>query len=105
MFENNELIGFFCVIEKNTALKIGFGLRPDIYDKGNGKQFVSRIIDFIEHNYNFDKLIMNVASFNQRTIKVYRAYRFENFAINNRLSNGGMHEFLTLVKEKYNQLL
>ncbi len=97
--ENNELIGFFCVIQENSSIEIGLGMRPDICGKGNGKQFVKQIIDFIEQNYKFDKLIMNVASFNQRAIKVYRSCGFLDSEITNRSSNGGVYEFLTLIKK------
>ena len=97
--KNNELIGFFCVIQENSSIEIGLGMRPDICGKGNGKQFVKQIIDFIEQNYKFDKLIMNVASFNQRAIKVYRSCGFLDSEITNRSSNGGVYEFLTLIKK------
>ena len=63
------------------------------------KQFVKQIIDFIERNYEFDKLIMNVASFNQRAIKAYRSCGFKDSEITKRSSNGGVYEFLTLVKK------
>ncbi len=97
--ENNKLIGFFCVIQENSSIEIGLGMRPDICGKGKGKHFVKQIIDFLEHNYKFDKLIMNVASFNQRAIKVYRSCGFKDSEITKRSSNGGVYEFLTLVKK------
>src|SRR5699024_8228748 len=54
-WENDELIGFFCVIQETPSIEIGLGMRPDICGKGKGKQFVMQIINFIEHNYKFDK--------------------------------------------------
>lgn len=98
VLENNGLFGFFCVIQANTSIEIGLGMRPDICGKGKGKQFVKQIIDFVEHNYKFDKLIMNVATFNQRAIKVYHSCGFKDLEITKRSSNGGVYEFLTLVK-------
>ena len=35
--ENNELVGFFCVIQENASIEIGLGMRPDICGKGKGK--------------------------------------------------------------------
>ena len=99
VLENNELVGFFCVIRENASVEIGLGMRPDICGKGKGRQFVKQIVDFVEHNYKFDKLIMNVALFNQRAIKVCRSCGFEDFEIIKRNSNGGVYEFLTLVKK------
>lgn len=86
--ENNELFGFFCVIQEGSSIEIGLGMRPDICGRGKGKQFVTQIIDFLAHNYKFDTLIMNVASFNQRAIKVYRSCGFQDSEIIKRSSNG-----------------
>lgn len=97
--ESNALIGFFCVIPQASSAEIGLGMRPDICGKGKGKQFLEQILAFIERNYKFDKLIMNVATFNQRAIKVYHSCGFQDSEIINRSSNGGIYEFLTLVKE------
>ena len=96
--ENNELVGFFCIIQQNSLIEIGLGMKPDLCGKGKGKQFVKQIINFLEYNYKFDKLIMNVALFNQRAIKVYHSCGFKDFEITSRNSNGGIYEFLTLVK-------
>ena len=99
-WENDVLIGFFCVIQETPSIEIGLGMRPDICGKGKGKQFVMQIINFIEHNYKFDKLIMNVATFNQRAIKVYRSCGFKDSEITKRNTNGGVFDFLTLVKNR-----
>ena len=96
--ENNELVGFFCVTQENASIEIGLGMRPDICGKGKGKQFVEQILDFLERNYKFNALVMHVASFNQRAIKVYRSCGFKDSEITKRNSNGGVYEFLTLVK-------
>ncbi len=45
--ENNELVGFFCVIQENTSIEIGLGMKPNICGKGKGKQFVKHIVDFL----------------------------------------------------------
>ena len=97
--EHDELIGFFCVIQEGNSIEIGLGLRPDICGKGKGKEFVRQITDYIENNYKFDKLVMNVAAFNQRAIKVYRSCGFKEQETISRSSNGGIYEFLSMVKE------
>lgn len=97
-WENDEFIGFFCVIQENASIEIGLGMRPDICGKGKGNQFIRQIVDFLEHNYTFDRLILNVAVFNERAIKVYRSCGFKDLEITKRSSNGGVYEFLTLVK-------
>lgn len=99
VLENNELIGFFCVIREGASIEIGLGMRPDICGRGKGKTYVMQIIRFIEQHYSFDRLIMNVACFNQRAIKVYRSCGFKETEITNRRSNGGMYAFLMMIKD------
>lgn len=97
--ENGALVGFFCVIQENQSMEIGLGMRPDLCGKGNGIPFVKKIIEYVEQHYKFDRLILNVAVFNQRAIKVYHSCGFKDSAIVKRRSNGGVYDFLTLVKE------
>lgn len=99
VLENENLIGFFCVIREGASIEIGLGMRPDLCGKGKGRQFLKQILAFIERNYEFDKLIMNVASFNQRAIKVYHSCGFLDSELIKRSSNGGIYEFLTLIKK------
>ena len=99
VLENENLIGFFCVIREGASIEIGLGMRPDLCGKGKGRQFLEQILAFIERNYEFDKLIMNVASFNQRAIKVYHSCGFLDSELIKRSSNGGIYEFLTLIKK------
>ena len=97
---NNELIGFFCIAQENYSIEIGLGLRPDVCGKGIGKEFLNQILNFINNNYKFNKLIMNVATFNKRAIKVYHSCGFEDYKLIKQKSNDGIYEFLTLVKER-----
>lgn len=99
VLENENLSGFFCVIREGTSIEIGLGMRPDLCGKGKGRQFLEQILAFIERNYEFDKLIVNVASFNQRAIKVYHSCGFLDSELIKRSSNGGIYEFLTLIKK------
>lgn len=98
VLESHEVIGFFCVFQENTSIEIGLGMRPDVCGKGKGKRFVEQILEFIGRAYSFDQLVVNVASFNQRAIKVYRACGFEDSEITQRHTNGGVYEFLTMVR-------
>lgn len=99
VLENESLIGFFCVIREGASIEIGLGMRPDLCGKGKGRWFLEQILAFIERNYEFDKLIMNVARFNQRAIKVYHSCGFQDAELIKRSSNGGIYEFLTLIKK------
>lgn len=96
---NNELVGFFCIIQNGSSIEIGLGLRPDICGKGIGREFLNQILYFISNHYQFHKLIMNVAVFNQRAIKVYHSCGFKDYEVIKQRSNDGIYEFLTLTKE------
>ena len=60
----NELVGFFCVIQKEASLEIGLGLRPDLCGKGMGKDVLNQILAFIDKHYLAQAYILNVALFN-----------------------------------------
>lgn len=92
------LAGFFCVIQDGPAIEIGLGLRPDLCGKGVGKGFVDQAVSFIEGHYQFDKLVMHVAVFNQRAVKVYRSCGFRDAGLIEQSSNGGVYEFLIMEK-------
>lgn len=96
----NELAGFFCVVQEASSIEIGLGLKPDLCGKGAGKDFVEQITAFIQTNYRCDKLVMNVAVFNQRAIKVYRSCGFKDVKVIKQRSNGGVYEFLVMEKEQ-----
>ncbi len=92
------LAGFFCVIQNGPDIEIGLGLRPDLCGKGVGKGFVDQVVDFIGAHYQFDKLVMHVAAFNQRAVKVYRSCGFQDVKVIQQGSNGGVYEFLVMEK-------
>lgn len=92
------LAGFFCVVRDGPVIEIGLGLRPDLCGKGVGKGFVDQAVDFISTHYQFDKLVMHVAAFNQRAVKVYRSCGFRDIKMIEQGSNGGVYEFLVMEK-------
>ena len=93
-----DLVGFFCVVRDNSEMEIGLGLRPDLCGKGIGKDFVHQIVKYIETHYTYTKLIMKVASFNQRAIKVYRQCGFKVCGNTEQHSNGGIYSFTVMEK-------
>ena len=97
---NDELVGFFSVSLKSLSIEIGLGLKPDICGKGIGKEFLTQIMNYVDNRYPSNEYIMNVATFNQRAIKVYHSWGFEDYKVVNCKSNGGVYEFLTLIKHR-----
>ena len=97
---NGGLAGFFCVVQDGPVIEIGLGLRPDLCGNGVGKGFVDQVVSFIGTHYQFDKLVMHVAAFNQRAVKVYRRCGFRDVNVIQQSSNGGIYEFLVMEKAR-----
>lgn len=106
--EFKELIGFFC-IGKNAQVPIGnrfgayiddfvdmgLGMNPNLVGKGNGFEFCSFIINFIEENYKSTPIRLTVAKFNLRAIHLYEKL---GFVLENEFSTV-FTEFITMVKK------
>lgn len=97
---NNELAGFFCLEIEENEIEIGLGLKPSLCGKGIGKEFLNCIIFYINQNYSYNLLSMSVASFNKRAIKVYESCGFKKQITFMQETNGGVYEFIKMIKEK-----
>ena len=86
----DELIGFYCTgqaaqvpkghdygVCRKNYLDIGLGMKPDMTGKGFGREFFSFILSDIEPI----PLRLTVATFNQRAIRLYRTFGFEEASI------------------------
>lgn len=97
---NKELYGFFCVEQEKDTIEIGLGMKPQCTGKGNGVTFVNNILKFVSSKYSYDTIILDVASFNKRAIKVYERAGFtktKEIMVN---TNGGNYEFTVMELKK-----
>ena len=99
IFDEDALIGFFCVEQEDGSIEIGLGLRPDLTGQGRGRTFLNEILQFVRENYIFEKIRLDVASFNQRAIKVYERAGFVKTGTSQVHTNGGIYDF-TLMEMK-----
>ena len=99
VFDGTELAGFFCVEQDGADIVIGLGLRPDLTGCGKGGSFLAKILCFVRENYSFKRLRLDVASFNQRAIKVYERAGFVKTGTARVHTNGGIYDF-TLMEMK-----
>jgi len=74
--EAGVLIGNFYFEQKGDALEVGLGLRPDLTGRGLGLDFLLAGIDFGRRRFGLSRVILNVAAFNERAIKVYERAGF-----------------------------
>jgi len=100
VFDGGELTGFFCVEQEGADVSIGLGLRPDMMGHGKGKAFLEEIIRFVKDNCTFEKIRLDVASFNQRAIKVYERAGFVKTGTAQVSTNGGVYEFTFMELER-----
>lgn len=96
---DRELVGFFCAVRDRRDLEIGLGLRPDLCGRGLGGGFLKQIMAFVGRHYQYDALIVRVATFNQRAIRVYRACGFADDGVYTQLIGGASYEFLKMIKK------
>lgn len=88
--DSAEIIGYFCigksaqvtlddhadVYDEDDSVDIGIGMKPELTGKGNGFEFFSCILRFVEENYSGKNVRLTVASFNKRAIHLYRKFGF-----------------------------
>lgn len=100
VLEKDEIIGFFSVNKVATNIyDIGLGMRPDLTGDGRGLEFLNAGIDFVQSRFTPDKIILSVATFNQRAIKVYRKVGFKDIDTFMQDTNGSTYEFLRMAYE------
>ncbi|WP_342574271.1 GNAT family protein [Solibacillus sp. FSL K6-1781] len=105
--KNKEVIGFFCIGEsaqvprgnhfgvyKADLIDMGVGMHPNLVGKGNGFEFCTGIMKFIEEKYPSKSLRLTVAMFNQRAIHLYKKL---GFVKEDEFSND-VTEFMTMVR-------
>ena len=74
--EDGSLVGNYYFEEKDDALEVGLGLRPDLTGRGLGLEFLLAGIEFGRRRFGLPRVILNVAAFNERAIKVYERAGF-----------------------------
>ena len=69
--ERGELIGFYYFEPKPPDLEYGLGLRPDLTGRGLGFDFFVAGLAFAHERYRPRRVLLHVASFNERARRVY----------------------------------
>jgi RimJ/RimL family protein N-acetyltransferase len=74
--DDETLVGFYYLEEKGEAVEIGLGLRPNLTGQGLGAEFFQAGVDFARARFPGLPIILNVAAFNERAIKLYERAGF-----------------------------
>jgi len=79
---------------------VGFGLRPDLTGKGLGASFVKAGIEYGLYNFSYSKdhIMLAVAKFNKRAIKLYKKIGFETTKEYDQKTNGGIYRLVAMKK-------
>ena len=99
VIDGENLYGFFCVVQADDNIEIGLGMKPEHTGKGKGLEFINNILVYVKTHYVYDSILLHVASFNIRAIKVYEHAGFVKIGQNMVNTNGGVYEF-TLMELK-----
>jgi ribosomal-protein-alanine N-acetyltransferase len=88
--ERGDLVGYFCfgedarvaagrrtgVYEREAALDVGLGMRPDLTGRGLGEEFLHASLRLARETYSPQAFRLTVATFNRRAIRVYEKAGF-----------------------------
>jgi [ribosomal protein S18]-alanine N-acetyltransferase len=74
--EDGTAVGFFYFEERADAIFYGLGLRPDLTGRGLGAAFVTAGLEFAHERFGRRRVVLDVAEFNERAIRVYERAGF-----------------------------
>lgn len=98
--DKNMLVGFFSIYFEDEVMWIGFGLKPELTGRNLGLEFVNTGIKFVikKFNYKVNYIMLAVALFNKRAIRVYEKIGFQNVGKYMQRTNGAEFEFIKMKK-------
>ncbi|MCT6890382.1 MAG: GNAT family N-acetyltransferase, partial [Lactobacillus sp.] len=99
---NDNLVAFFCLDpdkKKREQVEVGLGLAPNLTGHGLGSEFITVIENFVKDNYDYKVIVLSVADFNLRAIKVYQRAGYVKRNTEMVHSNGGSYNFDIMSKK------
>ncbi|MEL4357010.1 MULTISPECIES: GNAT family N-acetyltransferase [unclassified Luteococcus] len=98
-----DLVGFFTADSgDDDRCEISLGLRPDLTGGGHGLSFLHAALALLETEGLTQRPVMlSVAAFNQRAIKVYEAAGFTMVRTYAQPTNGSTYDFIEMELRKH----
>ncbi|MEL4506226.1 GNAT family N-acetyltransferase [Luteococcus sp. H138] len=99
----DDIVGFFTADTRDDGrCVISLGLRPDLTGGGRGLAFMHAALALLEEEGLAQRPVMlSVAAFNQRAIKVYEAVGFTAVRSYTQPTNGGTYDFIEMKLNKH----
>ncbi|WP_303323391.1 GNAT family N-acetyltransferase [Actinomyces radicidentis] len=96
--DGGELVGFLAAERgEDDAWEIGLGMRPDLTGHGTGESFVRACLARLQELVpDVDEVVLGVAAFNERAIRVYERCGFVRTGDYDQETNGGVHRFVRM---------
>jgi ribosomal-protein-alanine N-acetyltransferase len=86
--DDGAIAGFYFFAERGDAIFYGLGLRPDLTGRGLGLAFVMAGLDFVREQFSPKRIVLDVAEFNERAIRVYERAGFRRTGTKTRFFEG-----------------
>ncbi|PFG13730.1 GNAT family N-acetyltransferase [Bacillus sp. es.036] len=100
VYRLDQFIGFFSyVLKSGNQVEIGLGMSPGLVGNGHGYEYLKAGIEKAIELYRPSSLVMSVADFNERAIKVYQRAGFQKNNSFQQHTNGGVYSFIKMQKE------
>jgi RimJ/RimL family protein N-acetyltransferase len=74
--ETGELVGFYYFELRGDELEYGLGLAPELTGQGLGLEFFRAGLELGRERFRPARIVLNVAEFNERAIKLYERAGF-----------------------------
>ena len=96
-YENDVLIGYINLVERNNKFSVGIAVKPQLCSKGYGQQILKIAVD-IARGKNDKPLSLQVRSWNKRAINCYKKAGFEidgdEYILNSPLGEGKFYRMI-----------
>ena len=100
IIDDNKLVGYLHVEEKDDGIWISFGMRPELTGQRKGQEFLESIMEYVHDTYGIDKpLLLAVNLFNERAIHLFRKNKFYEIQTRKFNMKDGQFDYVVLRRD------